>query len=61
MTIHRWVKDVETLISHSPVPPAGEVFIPFFYGMAIDAIVVHQDMQYLVGSVLAIIGLALCT
>lgn len=42
------------------MPPVGEVFIPYFYGKAIDSMVVHQNMQYLVGPVLAVIGLAVC-
>lgn len=42
-----------------PLQPAGEVFIPLYYGKAIDSIVVHQSMEYLVQPVLTLSGLAL--
>lgn len=39
--------------------PAGEVFIPYYYGRAIDGIVVHQSMEYLAKPVLILSALAL--
>lgn len=39
--------------------PAGEVFIPYYYGRAIDSIVVHKSMEYLAKPVLTLSALAL--
>uniref|UniRef100_A0A665V7W6 ABC-type oligopeptide transporter ABCB9 n=1 Tax=Echeneis naucrates TaxID=173247 RepID=A0A665V7W6_ECHNA len=39
--------------------PAGEAFIPFYYGKAIDSIVVHQSMGHFAKPVLTVAVLAL--
>ncbi len=39
--------------------PAGEIFIPYYYGKAIDSIVVHQSMEYLAKPVVIVSTLAL--
>lgn len=38
--------------------PAGEAFIPYYYGKAIDGIVVHQSMEYFVKPVVTLAVLA---
>lgn len=38
-----------------------EVFIPFYYGKAIDSIVVHQSMEYLAKPVATLLALALAS
>ncbi|XP_075879126.1 ABC-type oligopeptide transporter ABCB9 [Nelusetta ayraudi] len=43
------------------VAATSEVFIPYFYGKAIDSIVVHKSMQYLAGPLVAVISLAVCS
>lgn len=40
--------------------PAGEVFTPYYYGRAIDSIVVHQSMEYLARPVLTVLALSVC-
>lgn len=37
----------------------GEAFIPYFYGKAIDGIVVHQGVEYFAKPVLIVAVLAL--
>lgn len=39
--------------------PPGEAFIPYYYGKAIDSIVVHQSMEYFAKPVITLAVLAL--
>lgn len=38
---------------------SGEAFIPYYYGKAIDSIVVHQSMEYFAKPVIILAALAL--
>lgn len=47
-----------TLHSDLSLEPAGEAFIPYYYGQAIDSIVVHQSMEYFAKPVMTLSALA---
>lgn len=52
---------MESNTRHSPtcLRPAGEVFIPFYYGKAIESIVATQSMEHLAQPVLRLSALAM--
>lgn len=54
------LRQVESNVGRSPtcLCPAGEVFIPFYYGKAIESIVATQSMGHLAQPVLRLSALA---
>uniref|UniRef100_A0A8C4I271 ABC-type oligopeptide transporter ABCB9 n=1 Tax=Dicentrarchus labrax TaxID=13489 RepID=A0A8C4I271_DICLA len=54
-------KDALTFWFSLSLLPAGEAFIPYYYGKAIDSIVVHQSMEYFAKPVIMVSVLALAS